>query len=144
MMDDTALKAEIEIPVRFSEIDPLYIVWHGHYLRYFEDAREAFGRKYGLGYLDVFNNGFTTPLVSVSCEYKKSLVYGDRALVEAIYVDSPAAKILFEYRVYNAATGDLVATGRSTQVFLTREKPELHMTMPDFFVEWKKRVGLKV
>jgi len=50
MMSGPALIAQIEIPVRFCEIDPLSIVWHGHYLKYFEEAREAFGRKYGLGY----------------------------------------------------------------------------------------------
>jgi len=144
MMSGPALIAQIEIPVRFCEIDPLSIVWHGHYLKYFEEAREAFGRKYGLGYLDVYSNGFTTPLISMTLEYKKPLVYGDRVLAEVIYVDSPAAKILFEYRAYNAATKELVATGRSAQVFITVKNAELHMTIPDFFLEWKKSVGLKL
>ena len=42
----------IEMAVRFNEADPLGIVWHGHYIRYFEDGREDFGKKYGLAYLD--------------------------------------------------------------------------------------------
>ena len=25
--------------IRFSEIDPLGIVWHGHYVKYMEDGR---------------------------------------------------------------------------------------------------------
>jgi len=80
----------------------------------------------------------------MTLEYKKPLVYGDRVLAEVIYVDSPAAKILFEYRAYNAATKELVATGRSAQVFITVKNAELHMTIPDFFLEWKKSVGLKL
>ena len=26
------------------------VVWHGEYVRYMEDGREAFGRQYGIGY----------------------------------------------------------------------------------------------
>lgn len=40
----------IRVRVRFSEIDPIKMVWHGNYVKYMEDAREAFGRRYGLGY----------------------------------------------------------------------------------------------
>ena len=136
------LKADIEVPVRFCEVDSLTIVWHGHYLKYFEDAREAFGRKYGLGYMDFFKNGFTTPIVNVACNYKRPLIYGDTALVEVIFTDSPAAKIIFEYRIFNAKNMELVATGSSTQVFISKESNELQLTMPDFFVEWKKKVGI--
>ena len=31
-----------EIIVRFSEVDSMRIVWHGNYLKYFEDGRESF------------------------------------------------------------------------------------------------------
>ena len=46
-----------EFDVRFSEADPLGIVWHGHYVRYFEDGREAFGEAYNLRYLDFYRQG---------------------------------------------------------------------------------------
>ena len=49
----TTLTASVIIRVRFNETDPLGIVWHGNYIKYFEEGREAFGRKYGLSYLDV-------------------------------------------------------------------------------------------
>ena len=59
------LRHETEVLVRFSEVDSLLIVWHGHYVRYFEDAREAFGLKYGIHYLDVHRAGYSTPIVKV-------------------------------------------------------------------------------
>ena len=43
------LVASKHFEVRFSEVDSMNIVWHGSYPLYFEDAREAFGAKYGLG-----------------------------------------------------------------------------------------------
>ena len=47
-----ALIDRTTIKVRFSEIDSMQIVWHGEYVRYFEDGRESFGKHYGLGYMD--------------------------------------------------------------------------------------------
>ena len=37
-----ALTNRTTFRVRFSEIDSMQIVWHGEYVRYFEDGREAF------------------------------------------------------------------------------------------------------
>ncbi len=44
------LKATVPLKIRFSEVDSMNIVWHGSYMMYFEDAREAFGREYGIAY----------------------------------------------------------------------------------------------
>lgn len=38
-----ALTDRTSLRVRFSEVDSMQIVWHGEYVRYFEDGREAFG-----------------------------------------------------------------------------------------------------
>ena len=42
------LISEIEIDIRFSETDAMGVVWHGNYLKFFEDGREAFGKEFGL------------------------------------------------------------------------------------------------
>lgn len=137
------LSEKIAINIRFSEVDALSIVWHGHYLKYFEDAREAFGRKYGLGYLEMYEHGYITPIVNIHCEYKFPLTYGDKAIAEVTYRDSKAAKIEMEYKITNADTGVLLATGYSTQVFLDRTKSELQLIIPDFFAEWKNKWGIE-
>ncbi|GAA0541197.1 acyl-CoA thioesterase [Chitinophaga japonensis] len=136
------LTERANILVKFNEADPLGIVWHGHYVRYFEDGREAFGEKYGLRYLDIFQQGYTVPIVKVECNYKRSLRYGDRVIVETKYVDTAAAKIKFLYSLYNAATGELVADGASVQVFLDTESSTLQLTIPPFFKAWKEQWGL--
>ncbi|CAN5570974.1 acyl-CoA thioesterase [soil metagenome] len=136
------LSNRTEVRVRFNEADPLGIVWHGHYIRYFEDGRESFGKDHGLSYLDVFKMGYVTPVVSVDCSYKKSLRYGDTVIVETIYLPCEAAKIQFNYRLYNAATNELVATGSSVQVFLDKENSILQLNNPPFFENWKKQQAL--
>jgi acyl-CoA thioester hydrolase len=136
------LTERTEIYVRFNEADPLGIVWHGHYIRYFEDGREAFGNKYGLTYLDFYNRNIIIPIVKIECNYKRSLKYGDKVTVETKFISTEAAKMRFEYNLYKPDTGELVATGSSEQVFLDKETRILQLTAPAFFTEWKKKYGL--
>lgn len=136
---EQVLTERMTIRVRFNEADPLGIVWHGHYVRYFEDGREAFGEKYGLRYLDIFEQGYTVPVVNIQCNYKRSLRYGDTVVVETTYVNTAAAKIKFEYRLFNEATGELIADGSSIQVFLDAASSTLQLTIPAFFAAWKEK-----
>ena len=107
-----------EVPVRFSEVDALGIVWHGHYLKFFEDGREAFGRQFELGYLDIHKQQFLVPLVNITVDFKRTVKYGDTIIIETSYIDSPAAKIIFNYRLFRSSDSELVATGESTQIFM--------------------------
>ena len=129
-----------EVRVRFSECDPLGIVWHGNYIQFFEDAREAFGRHHGISYLDQKAHNFSTPIVASKCEHKLPLAYGDVAKVTATYIDSAAAKMVFRYEILNPE-GQVVCTGETVQVFVELGG-ELSLTLPDFFRDWKIKVGL--
>ncbi|MDO6758592.1 acyl-CoA thioesterase [Tamlana sp. 2_MG-2023] len=131
-----------QVRVRFVETDPLGIVWHGNYIQYFEDGRESFGRKHGISYLNQKDHGFATPIVKSSTDHKRPLRYGDVATIKTIYVDNPAAKMIFRYEVYNQDE-DLVCTGETVQVFVDDiGRGELSLNIPEFFLEWKKQVGL--
>jgi len=132
----------LEIDIRFSEVDSLGVVWHGHYVQYFEDGREAFGKQYGLGYLDFFENGYVVPVVNIQCDYKKFLRYGSKVLLQTTFIPQPSAKISFVYRLLNADTNELIATGSTLQVFLSRNDLTLQLITPAFFQDWKVKHGL--
>ncbi len=132
------LKASKEIEVRFSEVDSMGIVWHGSYVKYFEDAREEFGRKYDLGYLRIFGEGFYAPLVKLDFNYKKPLIYGNKMIVEIEYIPTEAAKVCFEYKIYSGEDRSLVTTGSSIQVFLDKDY-QLVWNNPEFYEEWKSQ-----
>ncbi len=134
------IKETSKIRVRFNEVDSLGIVWHGHYITYFEEGREHFGLKHGISYLDVKSNGFAIPIVESVCKHKLPLKYGDIATIETTFVDSPANKMVFTYKISNPK-GEIVCIGKTVQVFID-EKSELVLNMPPFFVEWKKKIGL--
>lgn len=125
--------------VRFSEVDSMQVVWHGQYVRYFEDGREAFGREYpGLGYLDFYANGYTAPIVDMQIQYLAPLTINDVAAIETRFIDTEAAKICFEYLIRRQSDGALVARGSTMQVFLDKDG-NMMLNNPTFFDEWKKR-----
>ncbi len=136
----TKLTETYDIRVRFNETDPLGIVWHGYYIHYFEDGREAFGRKYGISYLDVNKNGYATPIVKSSSEHKLPLRYGDVATIETTFMNTPAAKMIFSYKIKNAE-GKVVCSGETVQVFVD-DKGELSLTNPEFYEAWKQQMNL--
>lgn len=124
--------------VRFSEVDSMCIVWHGNYMLYFEDAREAFGKEYGLDYLTIYGKGYYAPLVDVHFSYKKPIIYGMKPAVTITYKPTDAAKILFEYEIRDTADGSLLATGDSMQVFMDL-KYQLVWQTPEFYQQWKEK-----
>jgi acyl-CoA thioester hydrolase len=132
------LKTSKEIKIRFNEVDSMNIVWHGSYALYLEDAREAFGAKYGLAYLDIFGNGYYAPLVELKFNYKKPLIYGKKARVDIVFRNTEAAKIIFDYEIFDTGDDSLIATGYSIQVFLDKQY-RLVWGNPPFYEEWKQK-----
>ncbi|KQS27730.1 thioesterase family protein [Dyadobacter sp. Leaf189] len=131
------IASEIEIDIRFSETDAMGVVWHGNYLKFFEDGREAFGKTYGLEYLTIFNKGYFTPIVKSEIDHKAPVYYGQAIKVVTRYVPVKSAKIQFEYEVINLTTGELCAIGKTMQVFLDKETRTLELITPAFYQEWK-------
>ncbi len=132
------LTASRRFDIRFSEVDSMSVVWHGSYPLYFEDAREAFGEKYGLGYMTIFSNGYFAPLVELSFKYKKPLVYGMKPTIVITYVPTESAKIVFDYEIIDSRDGTVLATGHSVQVFMDKDY-QLVWDNPQFYNEWKSK-----
>lgn len=137
------LKASKLFEIRFSEVDSMNVVWHGSYPLYFEDAREEFGRKYKLEYLRIADFGYFAPLVDLEFHYRKPLLYQMRPRIDITYHPTEAAKIIFDYEIYDTATEELMAHGRSVQVFMDKDY-HLVWTNPEFYQEWKRMWGVEV
>ena len=135
------LKASKELEIRFSEVDSMNVVWHGSYMLYFEDAREAFGQKYGLSYMGFFDHGYFAPLVEMSFQWKKPIKYGMKPRIDIVYCPTLSAKIVFDYEIHDTEDGSLIATGHSVQVFMDTNY-QLVLYSPAFYDEWRNRWGV--
>jgi acyl-CoA thioester hydrolase len=130
-----------QIRIRFNEVDSLGIVWHGHYISYFEEGREAFGKNYGISYLDILKHGYAVPIVKTSTKHLLPLKYGDIAIVETSFKNTRSAKIVFGYVIKNEED-QVVCKGESVQVFTSINTKELSLYNPEFFKAWKLKHNL--
>lgn len=141
MKNDIALLAEKSLDIRFNEVDMMGVVWHGSYVTFLEDAREAFGAKYGLSYTKYIVENIFAPIVDLKISYKKPLRYGMKPVVKITYRPTDAAKIIFDYEILNPEDNSVFLTATSVQVFMDRNY-NLLWESPAFYQDWKKQMGL--
>lgn len=135
------LVVEKELEIRFSEVDMMGVVWHGNYPLYLEDAREAFGAEFGLSYALYIKENVFVPIVKMDVDYKRPVRFGMRPVIRIEYVPTDAAKVIFDYKLYDKESGDVFLTARTVQVFMDREY-KLMWFSPDFYTQWKRQMGL--
>lgn len=140
MADEIILTAEKSFAIRFSEVDMMGVVWHGSYPLYLEDAREAFGARYGLSYSRYIVENVFVPVVDMQISYKRPLRYGLNPVVKVTYRPTDAAKIIFDYEIVDPEDGSVCITASTVQVFMDRDY-NLMWEAPAFYREWKEKMG---
>lgn len=123
--------------IRFEEVDPLGIVWHGRYASLFDDARVALGNAYGFGYIDLLNHSVLMPIRKLHVEYLHPLSYPETAWVEVLLHWTEAARMNHEFIIRNVE-GKTVATGYSVQMMVDIDRNVL-MIPPPFIVNIRER-----
>lgn len=123
--------------VRFNEVDPLNVVWHGHYASYLEDARMALGDRFGIGYKDFIKAKTAAPIRQMHLDYEAPLRFGEECRISAQLFWDDAAKLNFEYYIHNEQ-GVLATRGYTVQLFVNLSG-ELHYAKPDFYEAFCQR-----
>jgi len=103
--------------VDYYETDAMAVVHHSNYIRWFEVGRVAFLRKYGISLNEMTEDGYSFPITSVDAKYFEPGRFDDNLRIETTAEALTRAKMEFSYRIVNAATGDLLVTGHSQNVF---------------------------
>lgn len=135
---ENPLFALLEFKVPFYDLDGIQMVWHGNYVKYMEDAREAFGAKYGFEYMTIFNNGYVAPVVDMHLQYRFSARMDDVLILRIEYIPSRAAKMQFKYTITRKIDNKLILEGETTQLFVSRDG-EFEVSNPEFYSSWKKK-----
>ena len=72
---------ETQLKVRFYEVDSYHVVWHGHYVAWFEVGRNEFAARFGLDPEQLEEIGLMAPVVDLSCKFKLPARYGDDVVI---------------------------------------------------------------
>src|SRR6185295_508513 len=129
MRKHSAISAHIDCEVAFADVDLAQVVWHGHYLRYLENARWALMRLIGFDLQDMIDSGYLWPIVDLRVKYVRAARFGDRLRVRASLVEWEQ-RLAINYLVTDVADGGRVARARTVQVALQPPRNELLFEMP--------------
>ena len=89
-----------KVIVRYAETDQMGIAHHSVYPIWFELARTDLAKQAGFPYSKMEQVGVMTPLVELSCKYKKPVHYEDELIVTATVSKLSWVKIEFYYEVF--------------------------------------------
>jgi len=124
------LGAEVEIRVPFYDLDPLGVVWHGNYYKYFELARVEFMRGIGFDIEEMRKSGYVWPVTKSNCNYLSPLRYEMKITVRA-ELQEEDHRIILRYRIKEKETGKVFAKGYTTQVAVRIDTWEICFVTPD-------------
>ncbi|MDL2273536.1 acyl-CoA thioesterase [Oscillospiraceae bacterium OttesenSCG-928-G22] len=119
----------------FYETDQMGVIYHGNYIRWFEEARVDFMDKMGFGYDRAEALGISFAVLHVSCDYKSMVRFGDTVQIETRITAFSAARMTVSYRITDAVTGELRTTGESRHCYVHREKGPISLKkhMPELY-----------
>lgn len=117
-------KAEVEWIVPFHDLDPMEVVWHGNYPRYFEHARTALLQSFDYDYPQMRESGYAWPVIDMAVRYIRPLVYQQRITIRAELVEWEN-RLKIKYDIRDSATGERLTRGHTVQVAV--KLPEMAM-----------------
>ena len=104
--------------VDFYETDQMGVVHHSNYIRWFETARIDALDQAGLTYAKMEEDGLFGVTLSVSCEYRRSVRFGQTVEVEPVLTDVDDRFMTIHYVVRDADSKKERATGDSKHCFV--------------------------
>ena len=122
---------ETEIRVRFHEVDSWGMVWHGHYIAWFEVGRSALLNKFQLSPQDFTRLGYIAPVVDLKCSYKEPARLGDEIILRTTVLKPTKAALTFQFEVLRKKNRKLLVSGEETQVLLTLDGKMLYYIPPE-------------
>jgi acyl-CoA thioester hydrolase len=125
---------ETSLFVRFYEVDAYGVVWHGHYVGWFETGRNDLTQRFQMGPLQLKGMNLLAPVVELKCQFKLAAAFGDSLVIQTTMERTEVAKLIFHYQVLNQGNGKVLTTGSTTHV-LTDLKGNLLYRVPPEVLE---------
>lgn len=123
--------SEVDFTVPFHDLDPMQMVWHGNYLKYFDIARSKLFVDSSIDLFAYFkkNNCFF-PITQTNTKHIMSLRYLDRFVCRATVTEAQY-KIVMEFKIRRVKDNQICAKGRSEQVAVLYPENEIMFEIPE-------------
>lgn len=128
------LSATVEKTIQFYHLDPMSVVWHGNYVRFFEDARCVLLDKLNYNYPQMQESGYVWPVVDMRLKYVRPVRFAQRINIQAT-LQEYENRLKISYLIACAETGEKLTKGYTIQVAVEEKTGEMLYRSPDSFIE---------
>jgi acyl-CoA thioester hydrolase len=102
---------EISIRPRYGEVDSMGVVYHAHYLAYFDVGRTEYLRALGESYAELERRGYRLPVVELDVRYRRPARYDDDLRLVVRLAEVGRASVGFDYELRRG--DETLATGHT-------------------------------
>ncbi len=122
---------EINLKVAFHDVDPLQIVWHGNYLKYFDIARFGLFASRGIDlYTYMIEKKISFPVTRTSLKHISPLRAFDEFICRATVTEAEY-KIGMTFEIRKTDGSILCTRGTSEQLAVRYPSMEMEFAIPE-------------
>lgn len=105
--------------IQYYETDKMGITHHSNYIRFMEEARIHFLKEAGWPYDKLEAEGVISPVVGVTCDYKKTTTFPDELEINVAVLEVSPVKFKLGYAM--TVNEKVVCTATSTHCLLSKD-----------------------
>ena len=128
------MHADVNIEVSFHDVDTMNVVWHGHYLKYFEIARCKLLDQFHYNYNQMRDSGYAWPVIESHVRYVQGIEFEQKIRVRAILKEWEN-RLKIEYLIFDVVSGRKLTKGYTSQVAVHIEKREMCFQSPQVLLD---------
>lgn len=125
--------------VKYYECDRMGVTHHSNYVRFMEESRVDWLDQLGFGFDKIEAEKVFSPVISISCEYKRPTTFKD--IIEIEVSISKMSEMKFEFTYTMRVEGKVVCIGQSSHCFIENNRPvAISKRLPEFYEKLKSYI----
>jgi acyl-CoA thioester hydrolase len=125
-------RASVRLRVPFCDVDPMQVVWHGNYFKYFDSARFALFDEAGLDLSRMYaDQGIAFPVTRSQAKHIRPLRFRDEFDCSACVTEA-GCRIVMDFEIHLVEGHTLCTRGQTEQVAVRLPDVTLELSLPDF------------
>jgi acyl-CoA thioester hydrolase len=132
MSDGKRMQAEVTLMTAFQDADPMGVIYHGNYFRFFEEVRHRLLEQISYSYTAMRESGYLWPIIDVRVKYIRPVSFNHEILITAELAEWEN-RLKVNYMIYDAETGERLTKGYTMQVAVNEATGEMCYASPKVF-----------
>ncbi|CAH0529169.1 acyl-CoA thioesterase [Vibrio hippocampi] len=128
------LQAEVTLVTSFQDADPMGVIYHGNYFRFFEEVRRVMMDKLEYGYLAMNDSGYMWPIIDTRVKYVKAIPFNHTIRIVGTLTEWEN-RLRIDFVIYDADTGQRMCKAYTTQVAVSVADQAMCFASPKVFID---------